>query len=100
MMPSSGQPPAEFYYLSIAFTFIGGLLFTIVYLIIEKGLPGATVIKKGLNYGFLMFLVGGISGYLAMILLINLPMMLLVYWAIEGLIINLICGIVIARINK
>ena len=99
-MPTAGPPPIEFYYYSLTFAFITGLLFTGVYTVVAKGIPGKTLVKKGLIYGLLIWLVGGITGYLAMILLINLPVDLIAYWAVTGLIINLLGGVAIAKIAK
>jgi len=100
MMPTAGPPPMEFYYYSIAFSFISGLLFAGVYTIFIKNVPGKTIAKKGLMYGLLIWLVGGVSGYLSLILLINLSIDLIAYWALAGLIVNLLAGIAIAEIVK
>jgi hypothetical protein len=100
MMPTAGPPPMEFYYYSFAFSFISGLLFVGIYTIFWKSVPGKTIAKKGLMYGLLIWLVGAIPGYLAMILLINLPIDLLAYWALSGLIVNLLAGIATAKIVK
>ena len=100
MMPTAGPPPIEFYYYSLTFAFITGLLFTGVYTVVAKGVLGKTLVKKGLIYGLLIWLVGGIPGYLAMVLLINLPVDLIAYWAVTGLIINLLGGVAIAKIAK
>jgi hypothetical protein len=51
-------------------------------------------------YGLLIWLVGAIPGYLAMILLINLPIDLIAYWTLAGLIVNLLAGIITAKIVK
>ena len=99
MMPGPGPPPTEFYYYSIAFSVITGIIYVVVYEMIRKSLPGKTIIKQGLYFGFLLFLLS-IPWSLTMYLLINLPAMLLVYWSISSLIIDLIGGAVIARINK
>lgn len=100
MMPKAGPPPMEFYYISWTFSFITGLLFAGVYNVITKGIPGNTVAKKGLIYGLLIWLVGGLSGSLAMILLVNLPIDLIGYWTVSGLIVNLLAGVAIAKIVK
>lgn len=100
MMPTAGAPPMEFYYISWTFSFITGLFFAGVYNVITKGIPGNTVAKKGLIYGLLVWLVGGLSGNLAMVLLINLPVELIGYWIVTGLIINLLAGVAIAKIVK
>jgi len=99
MMPAAGPPPVSFTMYSIAFGLIGGILISLVYGVIKGGIPGNTLAKKGLVYGLLLFLVAGIPGSLAMFLLINLPVMLILLWAIEGLIIYLLGGMIIAKIN-
>jgi hypothetical protein len=98
MMPTAGPSPMEFYYYSLTFSFITGLFFTVVYTIVEKGVPGNTFVKKGLIYGLLIWLVGGLSGSLAMVLLINLPIDLIAYWTLSGLIVDLLAGIAMIKI--
>ncbi len=99
MMPTAGPPPAEFYYYSIIFSIITGIIYAIVYEMTKKSLPGKTITKQGLYFGLLLFLLS-IPFSLTMYLLINLPIMLLVYWSISGFIIYLLGGTVIARIMK
>lgn len=100
MMPTAGSPPMEFFYISWTFSFITGLLFAGVFNVITKGIPGNTVAKKGLIYGLLIWLIGGLSGYLAMVLLVNLPIDLIAYWTVSGLIVNLLAGVAIAKIVR
>ncbi len=100
MMPTAGPPPASFYLYSILFSIIAGILFAFVYVVIREGIPGKSILEKGLTYGLLVFFVGGIPGYLATYLLINLPTMLIFYWSIEGLVIDLLGGVIIAWINR
>jgi hypothetical protein len=100
MMPKEGPPPMEFYYYSFGFSFISGLIFAGVYTIFGKSVPGKTIAKKGLMYGLLIWLVGSIPGYLAMILLINIPIDLIAYWILAGLIVNLLAGVATAKILK
>jgi hypothetical protein len=97
MMPAHGAPPMEFYIYSIIFSFITGIIYAIVYSMISKSIPGKTVFNKGLNFGFFLFFIA-IPWSLTMYLLINLPAMLLTIWAITGLLINLIFGIIIAKL--
>ena len=99
MMPELGPPPAEFYYYSIIFGIITGIIYAVVYAMVKKSIPGKTIVKQGLYFGFLLFLLG-IPHFLAMYLLINLSALLLVYWAISGLIVNLIGGVIITYIVK
>ncbi len=100
MMPHPGPPPSLFYILSFTFNFIIGILLSIGYRIIKAGIPGTELLNKGLLYGLIIFIVGVIPGHLALILFINLPIALIVDWAAENLIIDLLGGIAIARINK
>jgi len=100
MMPGAGPPPVQFYYYSIAFSFIAGLIYSFVYSRINTAFKG-NAIQKGLKYGFGLFLVAGIPFFFSMYLLINLPVGLLISWLfIEGLVTYLIAGIVIAKIVK
>jgi MFS family permease len=99
MMPTAGPPPMEFYIISIVFGIITGAIFAAVYSMFKDNVPG-TGTKKGLYYGGILFLVVGIPFTSTMYLLINLPMMLLVWWSIFSLIIYLIGGIVIEKIVK
>ena len=109
MMPKQGPPPTDFYIYSIVFGIIAGIIYAVVYEMIKKSLPVGTVFKQGLfsgttfkhgfYFGLLLFLIS-IPMSLTMYLLINLPAMLLVYWSISGLIVDLIGGVAIARIMK
>lgn len=98
MMPKAGPPPAEFFYFSIAFGFIAALIYTYAYAVLRKAIPGKDYLNKGLSYGSLIFLIGTVPGSLSLILLINLPMMLIITWAVEGLVIALVGGVLIAKI--
>ncbi len=100
MMPGEGAPPPSFYYLSLGFNFVGALIFTIVYLVLRKAVPGTRLACKGLMYGFLMFLIAGVSGAFAMILCLNLPLALIGIWTAEDLVIKLLSGMVVAGLNK
>jgi len=100
MMPAAGPPPASFYAYSILFGLLSGILFALVYTVIKGGIPVKAIAKKGLFYGFLVFLVGGVPGYLALILLVNLPFALIIIWAAETLVINLLGGMIAAWLNK
>lgn len=100
MMPEAGPPPASFYYLSILFGLITYLLFAGIYPILKESMPGDGAIQKGLIYGILVFLLGAGPGHLAMYLLINIPVGLLLMWAVESFIIYLLGGGVVAWINK
>jgi len=98
MMPTAGPPPVSFLYYSLSFNILSGILFALVYTVIGSCVPGKQFMSRGLMYGFLVFLVGAIPGYLALYLLINLPTGLIALWIVESLIIYLIGGMVVAKL--
>lgn len=100
MMPAAGPPPAAFYYYSIAFTFITWLIFGFVYAKLGVSTHEKNMIKNGLRFGALIFLIAGIPGTLSLYLLINLPVGLLTSWAISGLVLYLVGGVVAAKLIK
>ena len=100
LMPTAGPPPAEFFYASVISSLIIALIYAVVYDVVKGSLPGKTFIKKGLQYGIILFMIVQIPGLLGMYLLVNLPTLLLVYWGISSLVISLIGGIVFAKIIK
>lgn len=99
MMPSSGPPPASFFYWSLGLGVVTWILFAGVYAVIKNGVPGSGSIRKGLIYGLLVFLVSGLSGSLALFLLINLPKGLIALWAAENLVIYLVNGAIVAKLS-
>ena len=101
MMPAAGAPPMEFYYYSIAFGFVVGLIYSYIYSKVSDFMKAPTVVKKGLKFGFAIFLIAGIPFFFTMYLLINLPLGLLLYWLfIDGLLTYLLGGLAIAWIQK
>jgi hypothetical protein len=98
MMPSAGPPPALFFMLAVAFGLISAFIYVYAYSVLKKAIPGKGYVKKGISYGAILFLVGNFPGSLMMLLLINLPIMLVIWWAIEGLIVSIIGSIVIAKL--
>lgn len=100
MMPTEGAPPMDFYYYSIAISFIIGLIFAGVYSRVSSAIKGSNL-QKGLRYGIGLFLVTGIPYFLTNVLLVYLPLGLQISWLIiDGLITYLIGGIAIAKIVK
>jgi len=97
MMPGSGPPPFSFTVYSIVFSLVSGMLFAVVYLAVRDGLPGGGL-KRGLNYGLLIFLVAGIPTSLMLVLLINLPLALIILWGVESLIIYPVAGVATAKV--
>ncbi len=99
MMPEAGPPPAEFTYLSLLFGFAAALIYVWAYKLVEPGLIEADGwLRKGAYFGVLLFLVGVLPGSLSLYLLINLPAILIAWWALSGFVIALLDGIIIARL--
>jgi len=99
MMPEMGPPPASFMYYSVGFGLITWIFFVLVYYLLGSAVPGRKA-GRGVMYGLLMFLVGGIPGFLMLILLINLPLGIVFWWMGTGLIISLLNGLIVALIVK
>ncbi len=97
MMPGPGAPPAEFYYLSILFALVTWALFGIVYSMLGSAIKEKTPRKKGLVFGGLMFLIGGLPGSMSMYLLFNLPADLIAVWTVTSLVLYLIAGIIATK---
>ena len=100
MMPSAGAPHVEFYYYSIGFSFITGILFAFVFAMFACCLGGGDRIKRGIYFGLGVFLVAGLPGAFSMYLLLNLPVGLLAIWAFENLLISVMGGVAVAHIIK
>jgi hypothetical protein len=100
MMPSAGPPPAAFYYYSIAFALVTWAIFGFVYEKLGVSVHEKNLIRNGIRFGALIFLVAGIPSTLTMYLLVNLPVGLLVSWTMSGLILYLIGGVLTAKLIK
>lgn len=74
-------------------------LFTLVYAILYKGIPGKGV-GKGLMYGLLLWLVGALSGMVTMPIYMTIATTVIVYWIIQALVHNLIAGLIVGAIYK
>ena len=105
MMPTAGPPPTSFYVYSIVFTFISDLIFAFIFskvkdVKVESVIKANVWWKNGTRYGIAVWLLASIPWTLTTYLLINLPSMLLVYWAISGLLVYILAGIAMAKILK
>ncbi|NYZ77643.1 hypothetical protein H0O02_05020 [Candidatus Micrarchaeota archaeon] len=98
MMPAAGPPPMEFTYLSLAFGFAVALIYIWAYKVVQPALEGADGwVKRGLLFGALLFLLGVVPGSLSLYLLINLPAAIIGWWALSGLLIAFVDGVLIAK---
>jgi len=100
MMPTTGPPPWYFSLYTLGFSLLGGIFIALVYYFVKSTFKQKSAVKKGLFYGFLLFLVAGIPPMLSMILLINLPLMLVISWMIMSGVILLLDGMVVAKLIK
>jgi len=100
MMPAAGPPPASFYVYGIVYGLIAGFLFAVVYNIVKDSVPGKSAAKKGLAYGLMVFAVAGLPVAFTLHLLINLPCVLILAWAVESLVIYLVNGMIVAKLCK
>jgi hypothetical protein len=98
MMPSAGPPPLGFTVLSLLFGFITAYFFCIVYGIMRPVFKLESQMQAGAMYGLAIFIISGFSGTLSLYLLVNVPIELLAAWAVEGLIINVLGGAIVARL--
>ena len=95
MMPDMGPPPAIFYAISISVSLCLALLYSAVYGILQKAIPG-TGLRRGINYGILLFLISSLPAMLGMWMLINLPAKFFIAGLAFGLIHYLVGGVIIA----
>lgn len=97
MMPAEGPPGTGFFVGSLVVNLAIGLVFAGVYSMLRKGIPGKGLMK-GFNYGLLLFVLVGLPYTLTTYLLLAVPAMLLIAWAVESLVIYLVCGVAFAKL--
>lgn len=81
--------------LGLLITFIFVTIFAALY----KGLPFDGV-KKGLMYGFIIWLVGTFSGMVTLPFYMTIAWTVIIYWLINGLVIHLIFGALVGWLYK
>jgi putative effector of murein hydrolase LrgA (UPF0299 family) len=75
-------------------------LFTIVYTIIQKGLPAEEAVNKGLLYGFFVWMLAGVPAALSMKLWTIAAPKVTIYQLINSLVHYLIIGAVLGTICR
>ncbi|MCC7552376.1 hypothetical protein KO317_01790 [Candidatus Micrarchaeota archaeon] len=100
MMPNMGPPGVEFYFVSLVFKFIIGLIFTLFYMVIAKSIRQESILKTGIFYGCLLFVILGIPTTLNTFLLFAVPLGLLISWTIQGLLVLVISGMGVVYIMR
>ena len=78
---------------------VPAILFTVVFVILYKGIPGKGI-KKGINYGILVWLVSAFGGLMAMPFYMTISVTVIIYWIIQGLVVNIVNGMIVAAIYK
>lgn len=79
MMPKPGPPPAEFFIISILFSFLTSLVLATVFVYVKDVFPKQYWMRV-LGYAKITILFMLVFSYLPMILLINVPYTLLASW--------------------
>jgi hypothetical protein len=80
---------------------LAGFLLVIGYLAFNRALGSKSeTTKKGLKYGFFIWLVKDVIGFTMTYVLIYVSGALIATWLLAGLIINLLNGLIIAKIYK
>jgi hypothetical protein len=78
-----------------------GFILTIAYIALNKGLGAkAETTKKGLKFGFIVWLVKDVIGFTMTYVLMYVSVALIFTWLVAGFIANIINGLVIAKIYK
>jgi len=102
--PVIWRTPAEMFtatnlVLSNLFGILIAIIFASVYAFFYKGLPYKGV-KKGLVYGFIIWLVGTFSGMITLPFYMTIANTVVVYWVLNGLVANLIFGAIVGAVYK
>ncbi len=100
--PNIWKSPEEMSVSLIWMNLIGLLtaaIFVLVFAVLYKGIPGEGV-KKGLIYGFLIWLVSSFSGLITMPFYMTIATTVVIYWIINHLVMCLIIGAIAGAIYK
>jgi hypothetical protein len=92
--PMDGPPGTMFF----AGSLVLNIILTIVYALINKGIPGKNKLSKGLVFGSCVWAVGMLPGMFATYAFMTVATTVVVYWAITGLVKTPIEGMIIALI--
>lgn len=78
---------------------LAAIIFAGVFAYLYKMLP-AEGAKKGIRYGFIVWLIGGVSGMLGMPFYMTIAWTVVIYWILQSLVLNLINGAIVGAIYK
>jgi len=85
--------------LSLLTMLIGALVFVLVFSILYKGIPG-NGIKKGMHYGFLVWLIGPMAGIVGMPFYMTIANTVVIYWILNFLVSHIIMGALVGLIYR
>jgi uncharacterized membrane protein YagU involved in acid resistance len=80
-------------------TFLRSLIFILVYIWLYKAMPGKPL-AKGANYGFMVWFIGAFTGFAAMPFYMKINHVVIIYWIIQALVLNVILGLITASLYK
>ena len=92
--PMAGGPGAMFMVGSLVLS----IILSLVYALIQKGIPGGNKLAKGIVFGLCVWAVGMLPGMLVTYAFMTVANTVIVYWAILGLIKTPLEGIIISMI--
>lgn len=78
--------------------FVLNIIFTVVYLLLRKGIPGKNNLAKGLVFGLCVWAVGMLPGMFSTYYFMTIATGVVIYWTIIGLVEMPIRGLIIAAI--
>ncbi len=97
-LPGSGTP-TNMILIMMVITLVMSVAYTLFYRCFRDKLSGG-VVKKGLYFAGMIYLLGVLPGYLTMMVMIHLSVHIFLSWMITSLIVFAVGGVVVARVNK
>ena len=82
------------------FSFLVEIILVYTYTIINKAIPGNTIIKKGAAFGLIVWAIGTLPGMVSTDAFMRISSAVVIYWTILGLFTYILKGIVISAIYK
>jgi len=79
-------------------SFLLNIILTVVYALLQKGLPGKNKLTKGLVFGLCVWAVGILPGMFSTYYFMTVATGVVIYWTILGLVEMPIKGLIIAAI--
>jgi len=100
MMPSNAAPPVSFFVLSFVVNFGLGAMFFALFSWVRPVIDTKNPSRATISFSSLVFGLSIVPYTASLLLLINLPLLLILEWAVESLAIFLVWTYVVARLIK